>query len=37
VALEVIQRGRNPEDVYAMRGGLAAWIEAGLPTASGAD
>jgi rhodanese-related sulfurtransferase len=37
VALEVIKHGRDPENVYALRGGLAAWHEMGYPLASGAD
>jgi rhodanese-related sulfurtransferase len=37
VALQVIERGKDPEQVYALRGGLAAWYERGYPMASGVD
>jgi rhodanese-related sulfurtransferase len=37
VAFQVIRAGQNPENVYALRGGLAAWFEAGYPLASGVE
>jgi hypothetical protein len=35
VALNVIKQGVDPEKVYALLGGLAAWQSAGFPMASG--
>jgi rhodanese-related sulfurtransferase len=35
VALLVINRGFDPQNVYALQGGLAAWMGAGFPMASG--
>jgi len=34
-AVDVVQslKGKGYEDVYCLRGGLAAWVEAGLPLA----
>mgnify|MGYP001088439209 CR=1 FL=1 len=37
MALEVIEAGQDPKNVYALRGGLAAWFEAGYPLASGME
>jgi rhodanese-related sulfurtransferase len=35
VALQVIERGIDPQRVYALKGGLEAWLAAGYPMASG--
>jgi len=37
VAFQVIKGGRDPQNVYALTGGLAGWFEAGYPLASGTD
>ncbi len=37
MALQVIKAGQNPENIYALRGGLAAWHEAGYPLTSGVN
>jgi rhodanese-related sulfurtransferase len=37
VALYVIQQGFDPQRVYALLGGFAAWQAAGYPVASGEE
>lgn len=37
MALELIKRGIDPQNLYVLKGGLAAWQEAGYPMASGAN
>jgi rhodanese-related sulfurtransferase len=36
VALLAINNGIDPQNVYALKGGLSAWQAAGYPMASGA-
>ncbi len=33
----MINAGKEPETIYALRGGLAAWFEVGYPLASGTN
>jgi rhodanese-related sulfurtransferase len=35
VALELVQAGFSVKRVYALEGGMQAWLEAGLPMAGG--
>ena len=37
MALYVIQQGGDPQETYALIGGLAAWEEAGYPVSKGTD